>query len=179
MVNEENPWRRSKCKWPHFSSDILVFWILTFRYNHPNGTSFKALHHWSQIIKLGEFRKFGYNIDKNKELYGEEIPPMYNISQIKDIPIALMTGKHDMLSTPTDAKWLKEQLSTNGRINLFCYANYRFRLTKILKGVRLWPHFIFMWKRYELRRRHRETCQRILIRILAYIYPLSMIQYSQ
>jgi len=72
-----------------------IFW-----YHHPNGTSFKALKHWSQIIKHGEFLRFDYGKEKNLEIYGSEKPPTYNInsnsrkqiisSSHSPIPIAMM-----------------------------------------------------------------------------------------
>mmetsp|Transcript_36396 Transcript_36396/g.36017 ORF Transcript_36396/g.36017 Transcript_36396/m.36017 type:complete len:99 (+) Transcript_36396:87-383(+) len=73
-------------------------------YSHPNGTSFKAVRHWSQIIKSGRFEKFDYGKEKNLKIYGKEEPPLYNLSKVQEsnIPIALLTGKNDMLASPED-----------------------------------------------------------------------------
>lgn len=53
-----------------------IFW-----YNHPNGTSMKALRHWRQIIKAKRFQLYDFG-DKNLEKYGSEIPPLIDISKI-------------------------------------------------------------------------------------------------
>ena len=95
-------------------TSVQIFW-----YYHPNGTSFKSLRHWSQIIKQGEFRKFSYSKEKNLEVYGTESSPIIDISRIKDIPIALLWGKFDLLATPEDVKWTRDQLNSNNVSNNF------------------------------------------------------------
>lgn len=101
-VHDEDPYVND------FTS-VQIFW-----YNHPNGTSFKALRHWTQVIKVGEFRQFDYGKEGNLNVYGTEESPLYDLSKIKDVPIALLSGKYDMLATPTDIEWTKEQLKKSG-----------------------------------------------------------------
>ena len=55
-----------------------IYW-----YHHPNGTSLKAVRHWSQIIRRGEFIKFDYGKEKNLEIYGKEEPPLYDLVGIQ------------------------------------------------------------------------------------------------
>ena len=94
-------------------TSVQIFW-----YYHPNGTSFKSLRHWTQIIKNGEFRKYNHSKEKNLEVYGTETSPVIDISKIKDIPIALLWGKHDMLATPEDVRWTRDQLNSTNVVYL-------------------------------------------------------------
>ncbi|CAI2370826.1 unnamed protein product [Moneuplotes crassus] len=118
-----------------------IFW-----YHHPSGTSFKALKHWSQIIKHGEFIKFDYGKEKNLEVYGTETPPMYDLVGIQKskIPIAILSGKHDLLAATEDCEWTKAQLGESlvfdkeydyGHMTFLCGKDnsYIYDIMKLLK----------------------------------------------
>jgi hypothetical protein len=47
------------------------------------------------------------------EKYGQEEPPEFDLSNIKDIPIALFCGTEDLLSSPGDYKVLARVLQDN------------------------------------------------------------------
>ena len=55
----------------------------TFLYDHPKLTSLKTFQHWSQIVRLGDFKKFDYGLEGNREKYGMDTPPLYDIAGIK------------------------------------------------------------------------------------------------
>lgn len=50
----------------------------------------------------------------NIEKYGQPTAPEYDMSKIENLPISLICGKTDMLSSPQDYKNLKELLTKNG-----------------------------------------------------------------
>ena len=52
-------------------------------------------------------------------LYGEASPPAYDISQIKDFPIALFCGREDLLSSAGDYKCLQRQLESTDSLVYF------------------------------------------------------------
>ena len=81
----------------------------------PAGTSVQCLEHFQQLIISGEFKKFDYgNKEKNLEKHGQEKPPLYEISNIKDFPIMLVCGKTDLLASPLDYERLNDELTSNG-----------------------------------------------------------------
>ena len=46
-------------------------------------------------------------------IYHQIEPPEYDLSKIKDIPIILVGGEKDKLSTREDIKWLNNELKDN------------------------------------------------------------------
>jgi len=48
--------------------------------------------------------------------YGSKEPPIYDLSKIDKVPIALFCGSTDRLASPEDYKWLKGQL-----LKTLCY----------------------------------------------------------
>ena len=44
------------------------------------------------------------------EKYGNNEPPQVDISQIKDVPIAIFAGKYDLLATLKDLHWVRDHL---------------------------------------------------------------------
>jgi len=83
------------------------------RSHEPSGTSLKTLLHFSQIIKNHRYAKYDYGHAQNMKIYGTSQPPEYNLSNIKNFPIALMVGTADELATVEDVKWLLGQLAGN------------------------------------------------------------------
>lgn len=54
----------------------------------PAGASVNCFLHFAQGVTSGEFRKFDYGSKKNRELYGQDTPPKYDVSKIT-VPVAL------------------------------------------------------------------------------------------
>ncbi|XP_051160822.1 uncharacterized protein LOC127281249 [Leptopilina boulardi] len=75
----------------------------------PAGTSIHLVYHFYQIIKSGDLRQFDYGRAKNLVIYGQYKPPLYNFQNIK-IPVALIYGGGDVLSTKEDSEELKKHL---------------------------------------------------------------------
>ena len=75
----------------------------------PNGSSRKGLAHYGQIINSGRFA-FYDRYEKNQEVYGQDKPPLINITYINSAPIAMFVGIDDVLVSPSDARWTKSQL---------------------------------------------------------------------
>ena len=53
---------------------------------------------------------YDYGKDKNLVKYGQEKPPSIDLTQIKDVPIAMFVGKQDDLGTPALGRWTKERV---------------------------------------------------------------------
>lgn len=51
--------------------------------------------------------------------YGQKTAPIYDIRNIKNVPIALFCGTDDLLASTTDYTWLKEELEATG-----CLAHF-------------------------------------------------------
>ncbi|XP_039294921.1 lipase 1 isoform X2 [Nilaparvata lugens] len=63
----------------------------------PVGTSWKVAQHYFQLMESGAFRQFDYGSPKNQRLYGQEVPPDYDLEKFK-VTVALIQGKNDYLS---------------------------------------------------------------------------------
>ncbi|KAJ3658397.1 hypothetical protein Zmor_010137 [Zophobas morio] len=68
--------------------------IPLFSLNTPNGISLKQMIHTFQMIQTGNFQKYDYGLEKNLELYGQEQPPHYDLSEITT-PVALYYADND------------------------------------------------------------------------------------
>lgn len=69
----------------------------------PAGSSTKTLAHYAQEMKnFGRFQQFDYGSDGNMKSYGNVSPPAYPIDKIT-LPIALLSGDNDWLSSVKDA----------------------------------------------------------------------------
>jgi pimeloyl-ACP methyl ester carboxylesterase len=87
--------------------------LRTYYGHYPNGISIKALEHTLQLYMNKRFAYFDYGTEKNIDEYGTEEPPLFNLSNIKGVPTALLVGKTDLLGVPEDNEWLREQLGSN------------------------------------------------------------------
>lgn len=83
--------------------------FLVFVSHFPSGTSLKSLNHYSLIYKEKEFINFK---TKRKYDYYSKI----------DIPVSLLVGKEDKLSTPENAREIRNNFWKNG--NLHFYKEY-------------------------------------------------------
>jgi lysosomal acid lipase/cholesteryl ester hydrolase len=76
----------------------------------PAGASVKNCIHYCQEVKSGKFCKYDYGKVGNLAHYGQETPPVYDVTKIK-IPMALFTGSNDWLADPQDVKDLLPKLT--------------------------------------------------------------------
>jgi hypothetical protein len=77
----------------------------------PSGCSVKQAAHFSQAANTHEFKRFDFctNVE-NLLAYGQTKPPMIDLTKISGIPVALIAGTKDHLSTVEDTRWAKKQL---------------------------------------------------------------------
>lgn len=67
--------------------------------NTPDGTSARQLLHFGQLIRSDAFNQYDYeNKQINREKYGQDTPPPYNLTKIT-APIHLYYSKYDDLVT--------------------------------------------------------------------------------
>lgn len=82
----------------------------TFYGHFPAGTSFRCVNHFKQCIVSKNFQSYDFGVEENLARYGQQQPPILDVNKIKDFPIALFGGETDMLSSPQDFRWLRDQL---------------------------------------------------------------------
>ena len=81
-----------------------------FMANYPCGASSKSFEHLAQMVRTGRFMYFDYGEKRNLELYGQLETPSINLQKISKVPIGLIVGRNDLLSTVEDANWLRNTL---------------------------------------------------------------------
>ena len=81
--------------------------------HYPSGTSLQAMNHFIQNFQNKNFAQYDYKITANMRIYGQSKPLEYDLSKIKEIPIALFGGKEDKLATEEDIEWLKLKIGEN------------------------------------------------------------------
>lgn len=79
----------------------------------PSGSSLKSLEHFAQITVEQKFQRFDYGDEKNMQVYNQQFPPEYNITQIHGAKIIHLVGALDRLSPIEDNMWLRDQLKDN------------------------------------------------------------------
>jgi pimeloyl-ACP methyl ester carboxylesterase len=73
--------------------------------HEPGGGSVNNVLHWMQCFRSKKrFRKFCYGRKKNLQLYGDETPPEYCLSHLKELPFPcfLFRGEKDGLASHED-----------------------------------------------------------------------------
>ena len=66
----------------------------------------------------GEYKKLDRGSpEENLKKYGQETPPNYDLDKIEDINFVLVCGKSDLLASPPDYEWLKEELSKKNKVD--------------------------------------------------------------
>ncbi|XP_065225617.1 lipase 3-like [Planococcus citri] len=75
--------------------------------NFPAGSSIKVSNHVSQIQI--SFSHYDYGPVKNLQIYGTQLPPEYNISNIR-IPVRIYYAKADFVSTPEHVRIFYDKL---------------------------------------------------------------------
>nr|AAC62229.1 yolk polypeptide 2 [Plodia interpunctella] len=75
----------------------------------PAGGSTRQVRQYGQAVATHEFRMYDYGSEVNQEVYGDRVPPVYDVTKIRT-PVALYFSEHDWLAHPKDVLRLKEQL---------------------------------------------------------------------
>ncbi|KAH8381039.1 hypothetical protein KR200_009727 [Drosophila serrata] len=72
---------------------------------HPGGSSSNQGIHFLQLYDSHEFRQYDWGTKKNNELYGQDLPPDYDLSKIT-APTHLYSSTNDALCGPEDVNTL-------------------------------------------------------------------------
>ena len=88
--------------------------------HYPSGTTLKTLKHIIQNVEANRFQRYDYGTQQNREIYGSDIPPAYNLSSISGMKIFYVTGDLDDTSVPEDNAVLRDQLGDN----IISHKNY-------------------------------------------------------
>lgn len=88
------------------------------------GTSWKTAVHFSQEIESGgKFQQFDYGYYYNKQVYGSEIPPEYDLGSIT-LPVKLFWSQNDLLSSEKDVRKLYAKLPAGTEIHMVPDPNF-------------------------------------------------------
>jgi len=101
-------------------------------YYQPGGTSLKNLVHWLKVIENGEVRQFDYGKDKNLEIYGDEIPPQYDIEKLKQI-------KFDVFITNSEGDPYCTKANTDLLIEYFASSKMN------IQNIGKYNHLDYLW----------------------------------
>lgn len=75
----------------------------------PAGASVHTVNHYAQLVMSGVFSKYDYGLIGNLNHYGQNTPPLFNLSRVT-APVGLFWGSTDWLADPTDVARLAEGL---------------------------------------------------------------------
>ncbi|CAG9562215.1 unnamed protein product [Danaus chrysippus] len=75
----------------------------------PSGSSWKSIGHYIQVGYRKEFALYDYGSQINVKVYNTSAPPAYDLSKVT-IPVALIVGRNDHLSTIDDVDILRKHL---------------------------------------------------------------------
>lgn len=75
----------------------------------PAGVATKQIIHYGQEVNSGRFAKFDYGIEENRRRYGNDLPPDYDLSNIR-VPIYIFYSLGDLVADTRDVFLLKNQL---------------------------------------------------------------------
>ncbi|XP_014365456.2 lipase 3 [Papilio machaon] len=89
---------------------VSVPTIQTLSNHFPAGTSVKSMSFYYQRVSTDRFSKYDHGREVNLEVYGAEEPPAYNIKAV-NVPVVIIHGENDHLTSPKDVQWLSKQLS--------------------------------------------------------------------
>ena len=82
----------------------------TFQTKIPGGLSVRSAEHLAQLHENRRFQDFDFGAEQNRVRYGNDTPPIFDISEISGIPIALIFGGIDNEVGVLDNLWLTAQL---------------------------------------------------------------------
>nr|CAD2209510.1 unnamed protein product [Meloidogyne enterolobii] len=79
--------------------------VTVYSTHAPAGTSTRNIAHWAQMHHSGLMQKFNYGSKRaNQKHYGQNTPPLYNLTNIANIPIYLYYSEADWLATKKDVE---------------------------------------------------------------------------
>ena len=96
----------------------------------PAGTSSKNIRHWMQMYNTKRLARYDYGEKKNMEIYGQKIPPIYDLSKFKNYKVKsfLYTSDRDPFSNVDDlnhlTKYLNDKYVTIRRLNNYNHLDF-------------------------------------------------------
>jgi hypothetical protein len=93
---------------PHQNDDIAT---KVYFAHFPSGSSVKQASHFAQQAASKRFQRYDYGPLENLVVYGQKEPPAIDLRKVRDVPIALIAGSKDHLSTGEDTRWALYELS--------------------------------------------------------------------
>ncbi|XP_066249536.1 lipase 1-like [Euwallacea similis] len=78
----------------------------------PSTFSTKQIHHYTQIMETGEFKRFDYGSKGNSKRYGTRKAPKYNLSVIT-MPTVIFYGTGDYLASPKSVKRVAAEITNS------------------------------------------------------------------
>ena len=82
----------------------------SFQSRLPSPTSLKLVEHLGQIYASGRFQDYDYGFETNTAIYGTELPPEFDLTQITGVPVAILEGELDFETEDRDNQWLIQQI---------------------------------------------------------------------
>ena len=77
--------------------------FMVYGNHNPSGASLRSLQLFAQNIKMGRFQKWAPKFNQPIPSQNVRITEEIDLSNIKEVPIAVFVGKYDIVATPTDA----------------------------------------------------------------------------
>ena len=101
----------------------------------------------SAVLKRGTFSKYDFGLMRNNEVYGTNVAPPYDVSNIpKDFHMFLAYGGSDTVADPNDVQRLIEMLPCNLEVAyLPSYSHFDFVLSTTA-NIDLFPKVISYFK---------------------------------
>lgn len=83
-----------------------------FRHVLNQSVSMLIIKHIIQVYSSGRLSQYSYGKKMNKQIYGTELPPAYDLKEIDKpkLKVALMSGPSDAISTAGEVNWIAEQI---------------------------------------------------------------------
>ena len=79
----------------------------------PNGSSMKSIEHYTQNLKENRFQLFADDYESFFKRHKHRTTDLIPLDKVSGVPIAIFTGKYDILADLTDARWTRDQLKEN------------------------------------------------------------------
>merc|ERR1711964_154768 len=76
----------------------------------PGGASFHLVMHWSQRIRNDSLREFDWGRGNPQHYNGSSSPPVYDLSRINGMKLALFDGDRDLFITEKDINSLLSEV---------------------------------------------------------------------
>ncbi|XP_069194758.1 lipase 3 [Procambarus clarkii] len=105
-------------------------WLPSLISHTPAGTSVHTVNHYAQLILSGNFSKYDYGLIGNLNHYGQQEPPLYDLTHIT-APVGLFWSDNDWLAVPTGVARVADELPN-------VVFNYEVALPE-------WSHLDFAW----------------------------------